>query len=842
MLFILGSTIIIYLGTLTAISLNLRKSYLKEGEELANTRVLQMANNIKSKMNEDLSIARSMATIITEYLELPENDRVDAQRRVFNSIMRDHPNYEAAWMSWELGAIDPTWGGLNGRRRFTLFKKDGRLTEVTEIIDTDAQNPTGDYYRIRSNPNFEMSEPYISDEYIDGVTNTLWITSPCVPLYKEGKFAGLLGTDYSVENYVELSQIDKIYGRGYSFISSNGGALVSHSSEKTTKESTLKSLSFFDNSETNINLMIKNGESNSFTVYDEKFNETVYVTFASVLPSESILPWSVGMVIPISELTAPYSGSINLTIILGIIGLVILSLVIYRVSNTISKPIEKTNHLLKSISEGNIVSEKLENNGIGEISEMTRSLNNLIEDLHVKAELSAEIGKGNLEAEYELKNENDVLGKSLLKMKSNLLAVISETEEVVAQASFKGNLSARIDLEGKEGAWKDLSMAINGLLSSFSKPLISLNKIIDSMATGDLTQRYTEVSDGDIKVMTDNLNIALDTLNNLFLQIASSSNIIEESSKDMSSFTQELSTNTNQISSAIAEMSSGANTQVSKVDESSNLVEGILASANEMETRANRIHKTAKTGAENSEKGMSMMNNVVESIRDIAKFSDKTTASMSVLTDRSSEIERVLGVITEIAAQTNLLALNAAIEAAQAGDAGRGFAVVAEEVRKLAEDSKKSASEIERLIFSAQNDTNDASRVISEMNKSVKTGEETASLASKTFNQILESSNETLSFSEDILKAAHAQINNISEVVSITEGIVVIAEETAAGTEEVASSATEMSAGMMNYNQKTQSLVDIAISLRDSLSLVRILKVNHSEENLNEADQKDTEN
>ncbi len=824
MLFILGITVVIYITTLTTISLNLRKNYIEEGKELVDTRVLQMANNIKSRMNEDLSVAKSIAAIVIEFSELPETERIETETKIFNSIINDHPEYEAVWMSWELSSLDPSWDKPNGRMRHTLFRKDGTLAEAMETIDTVYEKLSGDYYRIRENPNLEMSEPYISDDYVEGLTNTLWITSPCVPLMKNGEFSGLLGTDYTLDAYAELAMIDhNIYENGYSFMLSNGGVLVSHSSQKTTKESTLNSLGFAKNTDADMRSAINQGIKQSFVAYDEMLEETVYVSFAPVLPSDSILPWAVGIAVPKSELIAPYQGVINLTIILGLVGLLILSIVIFKVSQSITRPIETTNRFLKSVSEGNVnFGERLETNGTGEIAEMTKSVNNLIEDLHYKAELSAEIGKGNLEIEYELKNEKDILGNSLLQMKENLISVITETETVVARASLEGKLDARINTDNKEGAWKDISEAINGLLRSFSNPLNSLNQIIDGMANGDLTNRYTNDASGDIKHMADNLNLALNNLNVLLGEVAESSDVIGKSTEEMMVFSEEMSSGTTEIAAAIAEMSSGAQTQVAKVDESSSLIEGILDSANEMEVHANKINISAKKVAKNGEEGITMMNEVTGSMKEIAQFSNLTTGSINVLMERSKEIERVLGVITEIAAQTNLLALNAAIEAAQAGDAGRGFAVVAEEIRKLAEDSKKSANEIERLIISVQKDTGEASKVITEMNTKVKSGESIAGSASSSFNEIFKSSNEALSLTEGILKATSNQIKGIGEVVNITENIVVIAEETAAGTEEVTSAAGQMSVGMKNYTDKTQSLVEIATSLQENIRRMKI--------------------
>lgn len=516
------------------------------------------------------------------------------------------------------------------------------------------------------------------------------------------------------------------------------------------------------------------------------------------------------------ELLASFGDLRSTIFTLGIVGAIFAFIISYLLSNNITSPVNLLQKKIDQLRLGIIPSEmKILNKD--EIGEMSKGINSLISALKISSEFAKRIGDGDLEAHFEAMSDDDALGHALLSMRDNLKQVINETNEVVKAAGEQGKLSSHIEINDKKGAWSALSLSINNLLESVATPLLEINQIVTAMADGDLSQRYNGSAQGDIYTLTSNLNKASENLGELLNSISDSANIVDTSSVEMLNASVEMTSNTGEIASAIAQMSAGAQNQVNKVDEASSLVEQILHFSAEMGSKATNIKEAAEMGVDNSQKGKSMIENVAVSMTEISTYTDKTTESIQVLAERSSEITRVLSVITDIASQTNLLALNAAIEAAQAGDAGRGFAVVAEEIRKLAEDSKNSAQEIEKLVLAVKEDTEQATDMMRTMNKSVKTGDEASKSASASFNEITESTGKTLTLSEDIVNATKSQQNDMNKVVSITESIVVIAEQTASGTEEVASSATELSAGMENYNLKTQELTDLAANLRKEL-------------------------
>lgn len=469
---------------------------------------------------------------------------------------------------------------------------------------------------------------------------------------------------------------------------------------------------------------------------------------------------------------------------------------------------------LARLSKGQIV-DSLVSSRKDELKEMVDSLNDLIGNLRNYAFLANEISSGRLNGGNDLFDESDEIAESLICMRDNLKSTLADMEAVIKGVGSEGNLKSHISLEGKEGVWREMAVSINYMVESIDFHFRALDEVILAMANGDISQRVANDSGGDVALITDNLNLALNSLNKLLGQIEQVVQTLESSASEMSHTGESLATTTSEIAATIGQMSDGASKQVSKVESVSNLMEEVMRSSSNMKEQAKSINDAAKRGVEESKVGLQSANKINEIVRTTLAYSHNTNESFQELAHRSNEITRILTVITEISSQTNLLALNAAIEAAQAGEAGRGFAVVADEIRKLAEDSKKFTTEIEELVGRVQKSIKAAAQELEVMNNSIKVGETESVKASQVFDSIVSSTSNTLTMSEDILKATEMQLDDFSRIVADTESIVVISEQTAAGTEEVSSSTAQFADGMEVYFKKSDELLKTAKNLKE---------------------------
>ncbi|EPR09990.1 methyl-accepting chemotaxis protein [Ruminiclostridium papyrosolvens] len=361
------------------------------------------------------------------------------------------------------------------------------------------------------------------------------------------------------------------------------------------------------------------------------------------------------------------------------------------------------------------------------------------------------------------------------------------------------------------------------LIKSISTPVKKVTNTLHRISEGDLTVDTLNIKSKDeIGVLVTSLNKMVTNMRDILSKVSDVSTQVAASSEELTASAEQCTKANEQIAEATQKSASGAEEQLESIQHSTDTIKEMSTNIQQISANSKEMYTLSDKAFSASEHGFITVNDVVAQMNDITSTVSESETVIRKLGERSKEIGNIVEIITGITEQTNLLALNAAIEAARAGEQGNGFAVVAEEIRKLAEQSKISATQIAQFVKEIQSETENAVISINKGNEKVKDGFAKTQHVAETFQAIKDDVTNVNSKVKDVMASLELVSSQSHAIVSISETIKKAAEEGAILSQENSAANEEQVATMEEITSSAQSLAELADELQSSISIFRI--------------------
>ncbi|OOM73399.1 methyl-accepting chemotaxis protein McpB [Clostridium puniceum] len=352
-----------------------------------------------------------------------------------------------------------------------------------------------------------------------------------------------------------------------------------------------------------------------------------------------------------------------------------------------------------------------------------------------------------------------------------------------------------------------------------------LNKLVfaaGKIAQGDLRHNVEINSTDEIGILYDSFDTMTKYLKDTMKTIKDSSSEVRDMSSSLSSNSKQMTITTSDVTSSIQGVSQGTLEQASDLVDISNNILKLSDELDNIYDKVNGVKDSSSLTEEKAIVGKQQIDILLKSIEEVKISFDEQAIKINNLNASVSKVGNITNVINGISEQTNLLALNAAIEAARAGEVGKGFAVVSEEVRKLAEQSKESTGQIQRLVESISSETQSVLDNSNSVTNLVDKQSSTVKSTRDAFNDMLNSLSNIGPYVEETKKSLQTTMESKNSIVETMDNITAVSQETSASAEEIAASSEEMLANSEEVSDFAIKLEEISQNLNDEINKFEI--------------------
>lgn len=570
---ILGFTLLIYAITIVVITVSNRRNAVLFATELSITKSLETSSQVNMYFQRPVESARSLVNSFNSLKNL-ENKNREFYNEMLKETLEKNSNYLAVWSMWEENALDGNdqkYRGVDpydemGRYNFTYYKDKGVILIEQGKISMYEE----DFYTIAAKTQKEViNEPYYYS-YVNDDKNQFFETSIVIPVIENSRTQGVVAIDIDLKELSKIIGAIKLYKTGFGILVSNEGLIAASSNESVIGKKFSENFDFASN---DVLSAIKKGELKTFTSFSKKSGKDLFTCVTPVRVGASETPWSLCVVVPRDETLSEANALLIKALSVGVIGIIILSFLIYFLADNFIKPIFKAVDLARQIANGDLTSnihvDRKDELGIlhDSLNTMQAKLILMVNELQSASSNIAGASQHINSTAQELSSGANELASSTEQVSSTMEQMVSNIEQnshnaeqtdkiaiLVAQDAVKVRKASEESMVSIKYI-ADKIKIINDI--AFQTNILALNAAVEAARAGEHGRGFAVVA-AEVRKLAERSKVAADEINTLSIN---SVNITEQATDLLNNIIPQIEKTTHliqEISSSSKEQSSGA--------------------------------------------------------------------------------------------------------------------------------------------------------------------------------------------------------------------------------------------------------------------------------------------
>lgn len=406
---------------------------MNNAHKYVSTLVTESARSFQDQLNNELSVTKTLAVAMQGFVNADDKWKLSVQKQMQYDVLKKHKNIRSLWVNWDLSKYDRR-SGSKGRLRCTYYWENDAILYRQDTASF--QNLSDKSLWVTKNLNGNtILEPYFY-KYRSSDDKKIHMTSLISPIVYNGELVGTVGCDIDLTEVKERVDKLQLFSNSYSFLLSNGGIYVSHPDTSVIGK-TMAEINADEDKEQHISEKIAKGQAFTISATHSDTGKEVVAYFNPITMEGSDSPWCLGVMVIIDDVLDESRSRGVVLFIVGIVGLILITLVIVIVSTQISRRVIKGVNFASQISNGDL-NATMDDNSSDEIGQLSKSLSSMADRLRTTFRSIGSASEEIIDSGQTMNTSTEALNTTVEEL-SNTSTDVSDAVRKVTQSIEMSN-------------------------------------------------------------------------------------------------------------------------------------------------------------------------------------------------------------------------------------------------------------------------------------------------------------------------------------------------------------------------------------------------------------------